>query len=52
MDKSQYHDLDPPPCILILTIISFSYQKVSLMVIFNIQAYRRIYFIRNHVTYV
>jgi len=35
------NDLDPSPCILILRIILFSHQKVSLMVIVNIKVYKR-----------
>jgi len=50
MDISNYHDLDPSPCILKLRTILFSHKKVSLMVIVNIEAYRRIHFIRDHVT--
>jgi len=42
MYNSKYHDLDPSPCILTLTIISFSYKRVSLMVIVNIKVYKRI----------
>jgi len=52
MDNSKYHDLDPFPCILILTFIPFSYQKVSLTVIVNIKVYKRKFFIWDHVTYV
>ena len=52
MDNSKYHDLDPSPGILLLKTISFSYKKVSLMVIVNIKVYKRIYSIRDHVTYV
>jgi len=42
MDNSNYLDLDPSPCILILRIILFSHQKVSMMVIVNIKVYQRI----------
>ena len=38
--------------ILKLRIMSFFYQKVFLMVIVNINVYKRIYFIRDHVIYV
>jgi len=34
-----------------LTIISFSYKRVHVMVIVNITVYKRIQFIRVHVTY-
>jgi len=52
MDNSKHHDLDPSPCVLILTIILFSHTKESLMVIVNIKVYLRVYLIRDHVTYV
>ena len=51
MDNSNYYDLDLSPCILILRIILFSHKKVSLMVIVKIKVYKRIHFIRDHVTY-
>ena len=41
MDNSNYYDLDPSPCILILRIILFSHKKVFLMVIVNIQVNKR-----------
>ena len=54
MDNSKYHDLDPTPCILILSIIVFAHKKVSLMVIVNIHfcninVYKRVNFILDHV---
>ena len=52
MDNSKYYDPDPPSCMLILIIILFCHQKVSLMVIINIKVYKRIHFVRDHVTYV
>jgi len=42
--------LTPP--LVILTIILFSHTKESLMMIVNIKVYLRVYFIRDHVTYV
>jgi len=41
MDNSNYYDLDPSLCTLILRIILFSHEKVSLMVIVNIKVYKR-----------
>jgi len=41
MDNSDYLDLDPSPCILILRIILLLHQKVSMMVIVNIDVYKR-----------
>jgi len=41
MDNSNYYDLDPSPGILILRVILFSHKKVSLMVIVNIEVYKR-----------
>ena len=42
MDNSNYYDLDPSRCILILRIILSCHKKVSLMVIVNIKVYTRI----------
>jgi len=50
MDNWKYHDLDPSTCILILTFISFSYKKVSVMVIVNIKVYKRMYVKGGNVT--
>jgi len=41
MDKSNYIDLDPSPCISMLRIILFSHKKVYLIVIVNIKVYKR-----------
>jgi len=41
MDNSNYYDLVPSPCILILRMILFSHQKVSWMVIVNVKVYKR-----------
>jgi len=41
MDNSNYYDLDPSPCILILRIILCFHKKVSFMVIINIKVYKR-----------
>jgi len=41
MDNSNYYDLDPSPCMVILRIILFSHKKVSLMVKVNIKVYKR-----------
>jgi len=52
MDNSKYHDLDPSPFILILTIILFSHKKVSLMAMVNLKVYKGIDLKLDHVTYV
>ena len=49
MDNSKYHDLDPSPCILILTIILFSlnFEKSVLGGEVNLKVYKGVFLTRD-----